>query len=92
MRWFQVGDTIDVKGPLGHVTYASPGRLLLGAEAHAVKTFVMLCGGTGITPMYQVLCAVLRSTATEDPTEVGGEGEEGCWSNTWLINLMYMLS
>jgi hypothetical protein len=56
----QVGDAIDVKGPLGHVHYVGKGELLLGEARHAVTSFAMLCAGTGITPIYQVLCAVLR--------------------------------
>jgi nitrate reductase (NAD(P)H) len=63
-----VGDSIDVKGPLGHVTYVSRGVLKLGEETHTVKKFTMLCGGTGITPIYQVLCAVLRDA--KDTTEM----------------------
>lgn len=59
----QVGDTIDVKGPLGHVTYLGGGVLRLDKESHSVQSFSMLCGGTGITPIYQVLCAVLRDPA-----------------------------
>lgn len=63
-----VGDSIDVKGPLGHVTYVSRGVLKLGEETHKVKKFTMLCAGTGITPIYQVLCAVLRDM--KDKTEL----------------------
>ena len=63
-----VGDSIDVKGPLGHVTYVSRGLLRLGEETHKVKKFTMLCGGTGITPIYQVMCAVLRDP--KDSTEI----------------------
>ena len=51
----QVGDTIDVKGPLGHVNYEGPGQLRLSGELHQVNNFVTLCGGTGITPMYQLI-------------------------------------
>ena len=56
----QVGDWIDVRGPLGHVTYVGQGLLQLGKEQRRVKHFAMLCAGTGITPIFQVLAAVLR--------------------------------
>ena len=56
----RVGEAIDVRGPLGHVTYLGRGSLRLDKATHAVKNFCMLCGGTGITPIYQVLRAVLR--------------------------------
>lgn len=60
----QVGSTVDFKGPLGHVTYQGQGRLHLGGiDVRQVRTFVMLCGGTGITPIYQVMQAVLRDEA-----------------------------
>ena len=39
--------------------YRSPGQLYLSGHLHEVHHVVMLCGGTGITPMYQVLKAVL---------------------------------
>ena len=60
----EIGDSIDVKGPMGHVTYLSPGLIKLHDETFKVKKFAMLCGGTGITPIYQIICAVLR-----DPTD-----------------------
>ncbi|GIL58869.1 hypothetical protein Vafri_13837 [Volvox africanus] len=46
----QLGDTILMKGPKGRFTY-SP---------NMVKHFGMLAGGTGITPMFQVLNAILK--------------------------------
>jgi nitrate reductase (NAD(P)H) len=64
----EVGDFIEVKGPMGHVTYVSRGVLRLDSAEYPVKRFSMLCGGTGITPIYQVLCAVLRDP--EDTTEL----------------------
>jgi len=63
-----VGDTVDVKGPLGHVTYEGRGHLSISHSPVLVKKFSMLCGGTGITPMFQVIAAVLRDP--EDTTEM----------------------
>jgi cytochrome-b5 reductase len=40
----------------------------VGEVMHKVKKFSMLCGGTGITPIYQVLCAILRDA--KDTTEM----------------------
>ena len=64
----KVGDAVDVKGPLGHVNYLGRGVMMLGDERHEVKKFAMLCGGTGITPIYQILAAVLRDPS--DHTEL----------------------
>ena len=36
-----VGSTIDVKGPLGHVTYKGRGVMMLGEKQHNVKNFAM---------------------------------------------------
>lgn len=45
--------------PIGHVDYKAPGQLFISGELHEVHQMMMLCGGTGITPMYQVLKAIL---------------------------------
>lgn len=61
----QIGDTIDMKGPKGHMTYKGQGKFSLQLlrkpleERHA-KHFGMIAGGTGITPMLQVLHAIFR--------------------------------
>jgi nitrate reductase (NAD(P)H) len=56
----QVGDWIDVRGPLGHVTYHGQGMVSFGKHRRLVRGFAMLAAGTGITPIYQVLAAVVR--------------------------------
>lgn len=45
----EIGDSIDVRGPLGKFTYAR----------NSYRKLHMVCGGTGITPMWQVFRAVL---------------------------------
>lgn len=58
----QIGDTIDVRGPTGHIEYAAPGTLLLYNRLKKsepprkvkVRHLAMMAGGTGITPMLQV--------------------------------------
>eukprot|EP01038_Epipyxis_sp_PR26KG_P005180 gene5180-7207_t len=64
----RVGDTIDVKGPLGHVEYASPGCLSIHHHMCPVDNLVMICAGSGITPIYQVIQAVLSNA--NDSTKV----------------------
>ncbi|GFR42021.1 hypothetical protein Agub_g2837 [Astrephomene gubernaculifera] len=54
----QVGDTMLMKGPKGRFTYTP----------NMVKHFGMLAGGTGVTPMFQVLNAILKNP--EDRTRV----------------------
>lgn len=57
----QIGDSIDIKGPTGHVDYRGPGQLYLSGKLCKVGAFVMICGGTGITPIFQVLQAVFTN-------------------------------
>ncbi|KAK9428187.1 hypothetical protein V1505DRAFT_377783 [Lipomyces doorenjongii] len=55
----QVGQTIRVRGPKGNMVYR-PGL---------VRSFGMIAGGTGITPMLQIIRAVLKNP--EDMSEIG---------------------
>jgi nitrate reductase (NAD(P)H) len=56
----QIGDTIEVKGPLGHFTYLGRGKFTVKHDNRTAKAFGLICGGTGITPAYQVrVCACL---------------------------------
>lgn len=59
------GDTIDMKGPKGHLTYLKKGNFTVKLmrkplEARKATHFGMIAGGTGITPMLQVLHAIFR--------------------------------
>ncbi|KAK9479049.1 hypothetical protein V1514DRAFT_329047 [Lipomyces japonicus] len=54
----QIGQTIRVRGPKGNMVY-SPGL---------VRAFGMIAGGTGITPMLQIIRAILKNPA--DKTQV----------------------
>lgn len=68
LETLKIGDTIDVKGPLGHFDYKGNGNFLLSDEPKHVRRISMIAGGTGITPMYQVIKAVLKNK--EDQTEL----------------------
>ncbi|KAL3458631.1 hypothetical protein BJX64DRAFT_301836 [Aspergillus heterothallicus] len=52
------GETIEMRGPKGAMTYSSK----------YAQTIGMIAGGTGITPMYQVIRAICEDEA--DPTRV----------------------
>lgn len=63
MSTLNVGDTLKVKGPKGAMVY-TPGL---------VRHFGMIAGGTGITPMLQIIRAILRGrprNGGKDTTEV----------------------
>jgi len=67
-----VGDTIDVRGPSGLLQYRGRGTFAIQPEKKAepltvaVSRVSMIAGGTGITPMLQLVRAVFRDP--EDTT------------------------
>ncbi|KAI1640204.1 NADH-cytochrome b5 reductase 1 [Biscogniauxia mediterranea] len=60
MASLAVGQTIRVRGPKGAFVYTP----------NMVRHFGMIAGGTGITPMLQVIRAIVRGRPTGDKTEV----------------------
>ncbi|KAF5831631.1 Mo-co oxidoreductase dimerization domain-containing protein [Dunaliella salina] len=56
----KIGDEIMVKGPVGHFTYEGKGKYVNGKNKGVAKHMSMVAGGTGITPILQVLEAVLK--------------------------------
>jgi nitrate reductase (NAD(P)H) len=63
-----IGSVLDIKGPLGHIEYTGKGNFLVHGEYKFAKRLAMLAGGTGITPIYQVVQAILKDP--EDLTEM----------------------
>lgn len=63
-----VGSILDVKGPLGHIQYTGRGNFLVHGKPKFAKKLAMLAGGTGITPIYQIMQAILKDP--EDETEM----------------------
>jgi len=62
-----VGETLELKGPIGHIEYMGKGTFKFGGKDEVTAKHVgMICGGTGITPMFQVVQASLRDP--EDKT------------------------
>lgn len=58
------GDTINVKGPTGHFHYEGQGKYTMHGKTKGVaKQLSMLAGGTGITPLYQVIKEVLHDAS-----------------------------
>lgn len=57
-----LGSQIEMKGPIGHFTYHSEGMFALenNPKLHATK-FGFIAGGTGITPIYQIMRAILTN-------------------------------
>ncbi|CAD6197654.1 unnamed protein product [Caenorhabditis auriculariae] len=66
LEQMKIGDTIDFRGPSGLITYKRHGTFEVRADKKSPpkeKTFSrisMIAGGTGITPMLQIIEAILR--------------------------------
>jgi len=69
-----IGDTIDVRGPSGLLVYDGKGQFSIkpdkksDAKSVSVSRVSMIAGGTGITPMLQLITAVFR--CADDKTEL----------------------
>tara|TARA_R110002003_G_scaffold45_7_gene3507 strand:- start:1451 stop:2329 length:879 start_codon:yes stop_codon:yes gene_type:complete len=61
-----VGHWVDFKGPIGKFEYLGRGLCAVNGKERKVKKFYMICGGSGITPIFQVLRAVMQDK--EDAT------------------------
>lgn len=70
----KIGDTILMRGPKGHLEYFSEGKFTIKklgqkeATAYHKKKIGMIAGGTGITPMLQIINAIKKNP--EDKTEL----------------------
>ncbi|KAI6661046.1 NADH-cytochrome b5 reductase 1 [Oopsacas minuta] len=64
LEQLNINDTVNVKGPRGKMTYRGGGVLsvtdALGKNERTVRVseIGMIAGGTGITPMYQIIQAI----------------------------------
>ena len=61
-----MGHGVDFKGPIGKFEYLGKGICALNGNQRTVKRFVMISGGSGITPIFQVFRAVMQDS--EDRT------------------------
>ncbi|EAZ24763.1 hypothetical protein OsJ_08536 [Oryza sativa Japonica Group] len=69
LDYLPLGATIDIKGPIGHIEYAGRGAFTVNGERRFARRLAMVAGGTGITPVYQVIQAVLWDQP-DDGTEM----------------------
>ncbi|KAG6072282.1 hypothetical protein E4U30_007304 [Claviceps sp. LM220 group G6] len=73
-----IAGSVEFKGPVGKFEYLGNGYCSCSGKKRRVSRFIMICGGSGITPMLQVVRAVARDT--DDLTQCllldGNRGEE----------------
>ncbi len=62
----QIGEGLEMRGPVGHFEYLSAGNIVLNGEPMTGKKFGFMCGGTGISPAYQVIKYSLTSEPDAD--------------------------
>lgn len=72
LNQLSIGDSIQVKGPLGSFLYEGAGRYSgqSGKQTGVAKEIGMICGGTGITPLWQVVQDIFKNDGPEDNTRV----------------------
>lgn len=58
-----VGHSVDFKGPIGKFQYHEHGKCMINETPKTIKRFLMICGGSGITPIYQIFRAVMQNPA-----------------------------
>ena len=60
-----IGHFADFKGPIGKFEYLGEGRGAVSGVERQIKTFIMISGGSGITPIYQVTRAVMQDRSDQ---------------------------
>ncbi|KAG1730636.1 hypothetical protein EDD22DRAFT_982614 [Suillus occidentalis] len=61
----RVGDSVELKGPLGLFIWDGPSTALSKGIKKTVGEVGMICGGSGITPILQVLRSILQNPESE---------------------------
>lgn len=62
----QIGDFVEMKGPKGHMEYLNGGKFTIKPlgkplQSRQSNQLVMIAGGTGITPMLQILHFIFKN-------------------------------
>lgn len=68
MDTLKPGDSLDISGPWGMNEYLGKGKFMIGKREVNCTKLGMMAGGTGITPMLQVMAAILKDP--KDPTVI----------------------
>jgi len=64
----KVGESVDVAGPFGLIEYKGDGKFMISKKEVSCKMLGLMAGGTGITPMLQLVKAIMRDP--KDTTKV----------------------
>jgi NAD(P)H-flavin reductase len=66
LETLSLGSEVEFRGPCGRIEYLESGCFKLGNSKRSFKRVGMIAGGTGITPMYQLIKHVLVTRAGVD--------------------------
>jgi nitrate reductase (NAD(P)H) len=56
-----VGEYVKMEGPKGKINYIGRGNFYISKQYHIKRKIGMVAGGTGITPMFQIIQAVVKN-------------------------------
>jgi len=56
-----IGETMKMEGPKGKLKYTGRGNFTINKKYFAKKKIGMVAGGSGITPMFQIIQAVIKN-------------------------------
>jgi NAD(P)H-flavin reductase len=65
-----IGSDVEFRGPNGRIEYLERGHFKLGHSKRYYKKIAMIAGGTGITPMYQLIKHVLVTMKGSDSLDL----------------------
>lgn len=66
----QIGDELDIKGPLGSFTFLGNSTVRWKGKERRVDKLALICGGSGITPIWSTIKGLL---------ECEQSGSTACW-------------
>jgi nitrate reductase (NAD(P)H) len=61
-----IGDFVELKGPIGHFVWKGTGVAEIHGQERRIREIGLVCGGSGITPILQVLRGILHDTSHHD--------------------------
>lgn len=59
-------DCVELKGPLGHFIFEGAGQVKIHGHSRRIKNVAMIAGGSGITPIWSTLKALVDDEASSD--------------------------
>ena len=61
----KVGDSLDFKGPTGHIVYEGQGVFNIKHKKRTYKKIGCMSGGTGVTPCFQLMQHAAKIALTQ---------------------------